>query len=249
MSIKYIYSPIIYKTTNLVNGLIYIGQHYTSADDGYFGSGKNFKSILKEFGRENFIRETLEYCDKSLLNNRERYWIKKLLSNNSEIGYNKTVGGQMGWAGKDHPMFGKYFSEDSKRKMSDSHKGKKRTEESRRKQSETNKGFRHSEDSKRKMSEYSKGKKKSEYHIRKMSEVRKCKYPSKETKLKMSESQKKGEKHSRNKYHFYCSDNKDYWKDFTQSERSHICRQFGRKNIDTITYKGIIIQRILKNNV
>lgn len=30
---------IIYKTTNLITGKCYIGQHYTDADDGYLGSG------------------------------------------------------------------------------------------------------------------------------------------------------------------------------------------------------------------
>lgn len=62
---------IVYKTTNLINGKIYIGVHYTNPDifDGYIGCGvkstsitkniKGFRAAVVKYGYENFKRETL----------------------------------------------------------------------------------------------------------------------------------------------------------------------------------------------
>lgn len=91
---------------------------------------------------------------------------------------------------------GRTFSEDTRRKMSESHKGKIISAESRRKISESNKGKQRSEDSKIKMSESQKGKHYSEETRRKLSEAMrksapwKGKHLSEETKRKMSESHK-----------------------------------------------------------
>lgn len=78
---------IIYKTTNLINGLIYVGQHCTSADDGYLGSGRLITSAINEIGKENFKREILEFCV-SGINQRETYWIDALSARDPNIGYN-----------------------------------------------------------------------------------------------------------------------------------------------------------------
>ena len=91
--------------------------------------------------------------------------------------------GNTTWLGKTH-------SEESKRKMSDTRKGKTHSEETKRKQSEAKKGKTFSEESKRKMSEAQKGKSLSEETRRKMSETRKGKIPSKETRRKLSEARK-----------------------------------------------------------
>jgi group I intron endonuclease len=50
---------IVYLTTNIINGKKYIGSHYTSLNDGYFGSGVYIKKALKKYGSENFTREIL----------------------------------------------------------------------------------------------------------------------------------------------------------------------------------------------
>lgn len=84
---------IIYKTTNQVNGKIYVGQHFTSADDGYLGSGKILKQAIKKYGKENFVRESIEFCNPDTLDEREVYWIDALSATNTEIGYNISLGG------------------------------------------------------------------------------------------------------------------------------------------------------------
>lgn len=52
-------SYIVYKTINLLNGKYYIGVS-NGKDPNYLGSGRVLKIAIKEHGRKNFIRETLE---------------------------------------------------------------------------------------------------------------------------------------------------------------------------------------------
>ncbi len=102
------YKYIVYKTTNLVNGKIYIGVHKTLTPyefDGYLGNGiyinsksrcnKNYvfhRAILK-YGFENFKRETIKIFD----NEKDAYTLEKELVNedfvNSENTYNMVLGG------------------------------------------------------------------------------------------------------------------------------------------------------------
>ena len=101
---------IIYKTTNLVNGLIYIGQKQiieTEEDllkSNYYGSGKKIKESLKFFKKENFKREVIDDSnDLDDLNKKEEYWIEYYNATNPEIGYNiakKT--GKNFWTGCHH---------------------------------------------------------------------------------------------------------------------------------------------------
>ncbi len=94
----------IYKTTNLLNSKIYVGKRiYRKKDDiWYLGSGVYLNRAIKKHGRENFVKEIIEWCsDKKELCNKEIYWIKYFNSTNLKIGYNLSLGGDGGNVGKE----------------------------------------------------------------------------------------------------------------------------------------------------
>lgn len=87
---------IIYKTTNLINGKIYIGQDKKN-NPSYYGSGLKLIKAIKKYGRENFKKDILEECtDENHMNEREGYWIKYHNSTDRKIGYNISEGGKEG---------------------------------------------------------------------------------------------------------------------------------------------------------
>ena len=97
--------------------------------------------------------------------------------------------------GEKNYNYGKTFSEETRRKLSDAQKGRTHSEETKIKMSEAKKGENHylygkthSEETKIKMSETQKGKTFSEEHRRKLSEANKN--PSEETRRKLSEVNK-----------------------------------------------------------
>ena len=92
---------VIYKTTNLINGKIYVGQD-SHNDSNYLGSGYYLIRAVNKYGKENFQKEILCKCKtKEELNEKEIYWIKKLKSQNRAVGYNLTEGGQGGFLSKE----------------------------------------------------------------------------------------------------------------------------------------------------
>lgn len=89
----------IYKTTNLINGKIYIGQHKAKIFEPnvYLGSGTLFKRALNKYGEENFNCELLEKCDNQIeLDEKEIFYIQNYNSTDKSIGYNLTSGGKGG---------------------------------------------------------------------------------------------------------------------------------------------------------
>lgn len=128
---------IIYKTTNLINGKIYVGKDAKN-NPNYLGSGNLIKLAIIKYGKENFKKEILEICvDDNELSEKEIYWINKLDSINLLIGYNLSEGGIGGCLGckrsdeskekikgVNNPFYGKHHSDETKRKISDIHKGK-----------------------------------------------------------------------------------------------------------------------------
>lgn len=118
----------VYLTTNLINGMKYIGQHSSSTfDKHYYGSGVQIKKALSEFGFENFKCEIIEWCDTfECLNEREKYWIRYYNADLNENFYNKAMGGSNSkycLRGVNHPWYNRKHSEESLRKMSDSKQG------------------------------------------------------------------------------------------------------------------------------
>jgi len=87
---------IIYKTTCLINGKIYIGQ-YTRSDPNYLGSGKLISRAIVKYGRGNFTREILCECtSQKALDVMEKYFISKFGSTNQSVGYNIAAGARGG---------------------------------------------------------------------------------------------------------------------------------------------------------
>lgn len=122
----------IYLITNTLNGKIYVGKHSTdNLNDGYMGSGKLLKLAFNKYGIENFTKKILHFAEtEEELNDLEIFYIKDLDAKTK--GYNLTDGGD-GKLGYEH-------SDETKRKMSESSKGKSMSEEARKKMSETRKG-------------------------------------------------------------------------------------------------------------
>lgn len=142
---------IIYKTTNLINGKIYIGKD-SKNNPNYYGSGLILKQSIKKYGKENFKKEILEYCiDKNHLNEREIFWIDAF---NSIVpnGYNITNGGAGGDTISKHPNRekickkisiankGHIMSDTQKKKISEANKGRIATPYMKLRASQTHKG-------------------------------------------------------------------------------------------------------------
>lgn len=88
---------IIYKTTNLLNGMMYIGKHKTNnIDDGYLGSGKWLKNSIRKHGVQNFRKEYLRFCESEEdMNYMERVFVDETWISRADT-YNLKIGGEGG---------------------------------------------------------------------------------------------------------------------------------------------------------
>jgi len=232
---------IIYKITNLINGKIYIGQHYTSADDGYLGSGKWIKRAIKKYGKENFIRETIEFCTSANVDEKEVYWVNKLGATNPKVGYNIDKGGTGRSPGYKH-------SKETKEKLRQINLQREIKPEWIEKFKKVRKGYKHKEKTKNKISIKHKGIKHSEETKKLLSLVFKGLTKKKWTKKRKEQRIKETIENnkSKSKFSYILSNNEDFWQ-LNKKQRFIIKRQFQRKNTDIIVYKGITIERHLKN--
>lgn len=113
----------VYKTTNLINGTIYIGVHKTSnIEDSYLGSGKLLKMAIRKYGKSSFKKEIL-----FIFNNADDAYSKeKEIVSESFINgfdnYNIAIGGvsttdyypnRIYLKGENHPRWGKKNSDES----------------------------------------------------------------------------------------------------------------------------------------
>lgn len=142
---------IIYKTTNILNNRYYIGLHSTNRlDDGYFGSGSILCKAIKKYGKSNFVREVLYYCNnREELIEKEKEIVTQQLIDSDHKCYNRYPGGSGVGFGDKNPFYGKKHSESLKRRFSEelilsgsrrgvnnSFFGKKHSEEYKRKSSD-----------------------------------------------------------------------------------------------------------------
>lgn len=87
----------IYITTNLINGKQYIGQHKGDYNDSYLGSGILITKAIKKYGKDNFTKEVLAYCNsREEADEKERYYIEKYNAIDSDNFYNCQEGGTGG---------------------------------------------------------------------------------------------------------------------------------------------------------
>lgn len=111
---------IIYLTTNKINRKKYIGKDRNNLP-WYIGGGVLLKKDIKKYGKENFIKEIIEYCETiEELKQKETYWLKYYDAANNDGFYNLTNKSN----GSDNgPTKTKLYLERGK-KISESKKGK-----------------------------------------------------------------------------------------------------------------------------
>lgn len=84
----------IYKTTNIINNKIYIGQHQTqNLDDGYLGSGTLLLKAFNKHGKENFKKEILHTFNTfKEMDDKEKELVDEEFLKRPDV-YNMVVGG------------------------------------------------------------------------------------------------------------------------------------------------------------
>jgi group I intron endonuclease len=203
---------IIYKTTNLINGKIYIGQDKNN-NPNYYGSGDLIKNAIRKYGKKYFTKDILCVCETiDELNSKEKQYIEEYNSTNKNIGYNISFGGTNG------TMLHRKHTNETKLKMKNSSLGKKKSESHCKNIGLSKKGIPLTIEHKQKISNSNplKGKKIGPHSIdvrKKISMTKKGKKMSDETKLKMSKS------HMGIKNHFY---GKKHSEEFMETKRKKI---------------------------
>ena len=164
--IDMIYSGI-YCIRNIKNNKKYIGrsknlrkrikEHFNELNRNRDNS-RLLQKAWNKYGRNNFEWNIIVLCNENELNNLEKYYIDKYDSHFSKSGYNLSLGGEASMTGLKH-------SEETKKKISENNKGEKNpnfgnkmSDESKKSISDKHKGLKHSEETKLKMSNSKKGK-------------------------------------------------------------------------------------------
>jgi group I intron endonuclease len=151
------YSGIIYCAISPSNKKYY-GKTVRSFNKRIWEHSRNqgnwaFSNALRKYGKNSFKWEIIEKYEFDLveklnevLNEREKYWIKKDKTNLKEFGYNMTDGGD-GTSGHHYQ-----FSEEHKKKLSESHKGILLSQEHKNNIGISNRGKEKSEEARKNMS-------------------------------------------------------------------------------------------------
>ena len=87
----------VYRTTNTVNGKIYIGAHATQdPHDSYLGSGSAITAAIKKYGRAAFVKEVLfDFDTRKEMLDKERELVPMEFCLREDT-YNLKVGGRYG---------------------------------------------------------------------------------------------------------------------------------------------------------
>lgn len=178
----------VYTITNTINGNCYVGSatvltrrwkdHLRLLRKGAH-YGKHLQNAFTLYKEQSFVFGVLEHCPKSELIKREQFWIDKIKSEGIVLYNICPVAGN---------TYGRKHTATTKRKISESHIGKKISNEERQRLGNLNWGRKLSEQTKQKISQKHKGKKLSNETRHKMSLWRTGKKHSEETRKKMSQS-------------------------------------------------------------
>ncbi len=186
----------IYKTTNLINGKIYIGQKAKNTfDKSYFGSGIYLKNALKKYGKENFSCFLLCWCwNQQELNKKEIEFIKYFKT--IENGYNLMTGGNQGgqFCLKSKQKISKAkqnISQETRNKISVFNKGKTLSDSTKEKISIAKQGMKLSKEAKEKISKANRGKLRTDMEKEKMSLAKKGRVYKAQHNLNLSSSSNK----------------------------------------------------------
>jgi hypothetical protein len=170
---------IVYRTTNLINGKIYIGVHSTNKlEDGYIGNGIYscndatkkylFHKAVRKYGYENFKREVLRDFSTA----REAYDYEKEMVGEVFVGrndtYNIALGGSGGVLLSGYRLllyrmdlrdrgFNQVMSKETRDKISKSRLGTKMSKESRAKMSKSRTGMKFSDERNKKVGDSKRG--------------------------------------------------------------------------------------------
>ena len=116
---------IVYRTENKINGKFYYGVH-NGTRPSYIGGGVALNRAVKKHGKENFVRRTVIEFDTP----EEAYAFEALVVDQDFVDrndcYNMGLGGNSGWdaarlkLGQGNGCWGRKYSEETKKKMSDS---------------------------------------------------------------------------------------------------------------------------------
>lgn len=169
----------IYQIVNIKNGKSYIGsavnlqyrwrQHKQRFKEQI--ASKKFQNAWNKYGEENFEFLVLEYCSCFELEEREQHWINWLGSYKNGYNTRPIANSNAGVKHKTSPMKGKKHSLETRKKLSESHKGLpgywlgknrsaedkiKMSDSAKRRGSNVKKGFKPSEETRKKMSDSAK---------------------------------------------------------------------------------------------
>lgn len=137
----------IYTITNTLNNKMYVGystdfeersKSHISCLKNEFHVNEHLQNAVNKYGLENFKVEILEECEERFLCSQEHYWATILGVHNRKYGYN---------AYPTNPERKNYLtSEETKRKLRESLKGRKMSEEFKKKISKLHKGRKQSKE-------------------------------------------------------------------------------------------------------
>jgi group I intron endonuclease len=181
----------LYLVENKLNGNLYVG--ITNNIKRRFRKHKNnseskpLNAAIKKYGVDNFIFQISQYLEsEDVAYEMEKYWIERLRNDGFRL-YNIAEGGKGSGSGENHYLFGKHHTEETRNKMSKSHTGKTLTEEHKKNIGKSSKGRRLSEEAKTKISQSKIGKALTSEHKIKIGKSSKGRQHSLETKNIISE--------------------------------------------------------------